>query len=47
VKVPNLTAAIIPKMKITSYLLSTTHRDGAGKAKFFLGYGFSPRQWVK
>ncbi|WP_022835466.1 DUF6883 domain-containing protein [Salisaeta longa] len=42
---PNLEQAVVPKEKITDYLLSERHPSGRGKAKFFKGFGFSPDQW--
>jgi len=42
---PNCEAALIPKEKITGYLLSTTHRDGRHKAAFFMACGFSIGRW--
>lgn len=44
-KLPNLDEAIIPREKIVDYLLSKTHKDGRGKAEFFLQYGFSAESW--
>jgi hypothetical protein len=35
-KLLNLDKAAVPKGKLTSYLLSRTHRDGRHKAVFFL-----------
>jgi hypothetical protein len=34
-------ARAIPSKKIDQYLLNLAHPEGAGKAKFFLGHGFS------
>ena len=42
---PQAEIAEVPRAKIVEYLLSLTHRDGRGKAIFFLGYGFSPDRW--
>ena len=44
-KLPNFEKAKIPKAKITEYLLSFSHRDGRGKAKFFSQFGFSADSW--
>lgn len=44
-KIPNCDNAIIPKAKITDYLLSLTHEDGRSKAQFFRLYGFSEYEW--
>lgn len=40
-KLPNSDKAIIPKDKLTDYLLSETHPVGSSKAKFFRGLGFN------
>lgn len=40
-KLPNHWAAIIPDKKISGYLLSPTHPEGAPKAKFLESFGFS------
>ena len=42
---PHAARAIVPERKITDYLLSETHPDGRGKARFFAGHGFSVREW--
>jgi hypothetical protein len=42
---PNADRAIIPRPKLTDYLLSITHRDGRGKAAFFGAFGFSATAW--
>ena len=39
-RLPNLANAVVPKAKITEYLLSTTHPVGRFKAEFFVRYGF-------
>ena len=39
-RLPNSELAIVEKAKIADYLLSETHEDGRGKAKFFLSFGF-------
>ncbi|HUW99810.1 MAG: DUF6883 domain-containing protein [Phycisphaerae bacterium] len=44
-KMPGLVHAVVPKDKITSYLLSETHPTGRAKAIFFCGYGFAPGAW--
>ncbi len=44
-KLPNHADAVVPAAKITSYLLSTEHRDGRGKALFFLRFGYSIVDW--
>ena len=40
-KLPNSKNAYIPKEKLINYLLSETHTDGRGKAKFFRAAGFN------
>ena len=40
-KLPNDHLAIVEQAKVSEYLLSTTHRFGASKARFFLSFGFS------
>ena len=42
-KLPNIERASIPERKITHCLLSTAHRDGQHKAKFF--HGFKAEAW--
>lgn len=32
--------------KVTAYLLDPASHDGASKAKFFLGRGFSRADWI-
>lgn len=44
-KLPNVENALVPKPKITDYLLSFTHRDGRSKAQFFIRFGFSAENW--
>jgi len=41
-QLPGAGTAIIEDRKITGYLLCPTHPKGAGKAKFFTAFGFSP-----
>jgi hypothetical protein len=42
---PNASRAIVAEAKITQYLLSDTHPDGSGKARFFAAHGFSLSEW--
>ncbi len=42
---PNAHLAIVDREKITDYLLNPAHPDNGGKAKFFLGLGFTAEQW--
>jgi len=44
-KLPNWQKAIVPKKKVTEYLLSFKHRDGRSKAAFFASHGFSVVDW--
>lgn len=44
-RVPNHEQAVVPRAKIVSYLLSSTHRDGRSKARFFTRFGFTARAW--
>lgn len=37
---PNIDQAVVETVKITDYLLSETHPQGAAKAQFFLRFGF-------
>lgn len=39
-KLPNSNKAIIPKEKLTDYVLSETHSTGKFKARFFRNLGF-------
>lgn len=44
-KLPNLDKAVIPRAKLTQYLLSGTHPYGRHKAAFFLRFGFRRESW--
>src|SRR5216684_4451766 len=44
-KLPQYELALIPREKITDYLLSETHPDGRHKAGFFTLFGFVPEFW--
>jgi hypothetical protein len=37
--------ARVERRKIVEYLLSLSHPDGSGKAKFFVPFGFSYEKW--
>lgn len=39
-----MTDPIVPVEKVRDYLLNADHVDGAPKAKFFIGGGFSPEK---
>lgn len=40
-RLPGVTACWVPDLKLTGYLLSVSHEDGSGKAKFFESFGFA------
>src|SRR5688500_15183073 len=42
---PNAHLAEVPPSKILDYLLSTEHRTGRGKARFFHAMGFRREDW--
>lgn len=44
-KLPNAHLAIVDEETIVDYLLNPAHPDNGGKAKFFLGLGFTVDQW--
>jgi hypothetical protein len=44
-RLPDAERAIVAQSKIVDYLLSLSHPDGRGKARFFLSHGFSPDDW--
>ena len=44
-KLPQFEQAIIPKSKLTDYLLSRTHHNGRNKAAFFAAFGFTQETW--
>ena len=44
-RLPNAHLAIVEREKITEYLLSTRHRYGASKARFFFEFGFQIDAW--
>lgn len=46
-KLPNAEDAIVEEIKITGYLLSTTHSSGRFKAQFFGSFGFQLEAWEK
>jgi hypothetical protein len=45
-RVPGAEAAKAEDAKFTDYLLSETHVDGRGKAKFFNALGYSKANWA-
>jgi len=44
-KLPNYDKSTVPRTKVTDYLLSLSHYDGRGKARFFASFGFSLESW--
>lgn len=44
-KLPSPERVRVPRAKIVDYLLSLSHPDGAGKARFFQRFGFSTGRW--
>ena len=40
-KLPNFTLCYVPDAKLSDYLLSSEHPDGAAKAKFLKSFGFT------
>ena len=44
-KLPNAHLAVVEQKKITEYLLSSSHRFGASKARFFVSFGFTAASW--
>jgi hypothetical protein len=46
-RLPRVANAILDDRKITRYLLSSAHRTGAAKAKFFMSFGFAPSNWAE
>lgn len=45
-KLPRPKTLLIEEKKIRDYLLNSKHKDGAGKAKFFLARGFTLEDWA-
>ena len=46
-KLPNAHLAVVPKEKITHYLLNPAHPAGGSKAAFFLRFGFAASEWER
>ena len=44
-RLPNVERATVSEAKVTAYLLSESHPDGRGKARFFSRHGFSVARW--
>ncbi len=45
VRLPHADRAQVDREKVTGYLLSASHPDGAAKAKFFMRFGFGRERW--
>lgn len=44
-KLPNVANAVVSPTKVIEYLLSSTHRDGQHKSRFFSQFGHSQDNW--
>ncbi|MCU0481140.1 MAG: hypothetical protein MUE54_08005 [Anaerolineae bacterium] len=44
-KLPFVENAVVPKNKITLYLLNLDSKNGKSKARFFLAFGFTIETW--
>jgi len=44
-KLPNIEHLVVEEEKIVDYLLNSTHRYGASKARFFTSFGFNVAAW--
>jgi len=44
-KLPNPDKLVVEREKIVDYLLNPSHRYGASKARFFIGFGFRIEEW--
>src|SRR6266545_5634323 len=44
-KLPHAVKARVEKKKIVEYLLSASHPDGSAKARFFIRFGFTSKEW--
>lgn len=42
---PHVERAIVAQSKLVEYLLSASHPDGRGKARFFAAHGFTAAGW--
>ena len=45
-KIPGAERAILDEAKVRDYLISTEHRVGSAKARFFAQLGFDHRNWT-
>jgi hypothetical protein len=44
-KLPYAAKARVERKKIVEYLLSPSHPDGSAKARFFVRFGFTSKEW--
>lgn len=44
-QLPNADKAIVPRAKITGYLLNLSSKHGQPKARFFLSFGYTIEAW--
>ena len=44
-RLPHAELAVVEQAKICDYLLNSTHRYGASKARFFAEFGFRAEAW--
>jgi len=44
-KLPNAHLAVVEEKKVVDYLLNSSHRFGASKARFFAAFGFTVASW--
>ena len=44
-KLPYAAKARVDRKKVVEYLLSSSHPDGSGKARFFSRFGFRVEEW--
>lgn len=42
---PGASGAVVEQRKILEYLLNLEHKDGRGKARFLMSFGFTVEQW--
>ena len=44
-RLPNADSALVPREKLTRYILSSAHPTGRAKAQFFIRFGFAADSW--
>jgi hypothetical protein len=44
-KLPHAAKARVERKKVVEYLLSSSHPDGSAKARFFIRFGFTSKEW--